>query len=120
MILVTNEQDLGPKIFLQAVLSFQNGKIIAGGNHTPVENNEIVVRWGKNNLLRLNRAKGERADAAEAGEPERKKANSEIKRHFGKSMDFITPAPLSWEAILFTFSANLSLTLTNRHQQSAD
>jgi hypothetical protein len=93
MVLVTNEQDFGPEIFLQAVLSFQNGEIIAGGNYTAVEDNEIVVRWGQNHLLRLKSAEDESASAAEAGNQEQKESNSGNNPHFCKIYGFYsTPA----------------------------
>jgi hypothetical protein len=59
MVLVTNEQNPGPKIRFQTVLSLNDREVIAGRNHAAIKNNQIILSRAENNLLWLARTKGE-------------------------------------------------------------
>ena len=48
---VTNEKNFRPEIFLQAVLGFDGGKIIAGGDNAAVEHNQVGFTRGKDDRL---------------------------------------------------------------------
>jgi hypothetical protein len=45
MVLVPNEKNLAPEIPFELMFSLDEGEIIAGGNYTAVEADEIAFLW---------------------------------------------------------------------------
>ena len=99
MILVAHKENSGPKVRLQAVLRLDDGEIIASGNDTTIEDDEVIFSGGKNDLLILASAENERSGQNEATEQVGNCANVGWKVH--RFMAFITLSPFSWEAITF-------------------
>jgi hypothetical protein len=58
VILVTDEQNFGPKIRLQAVLRLDYRQVVASRNHAAVEHDKVGLARGENYFLRLTAAQG--------------------------------------------------------------
>jgi hypothetical protein len=74
MILETDEENLGPEIFVQSVLGLHNCQIITRRNHATVEDNEIIFSGGQNNPLpTAGRAQQERHSSRQTEKTAKKK-----------------------------------------------
>src|SRR5205807_4513805 len=51
MIVITHQKNFCPETFVQRMLSLNNGQIIAGRDHTAVQNDEVTVARRRNNGL---------------------------------------------------------------------
>jgi len=51
VIVITNEEDLCPKILVQCVLGSNNGEIIAGRDNATIQHDEITVIGGEDDGL---------------------------------------------------------------------
>lgn len=59
VIVVANEKNFRPEIFIEAVLRFDDGQIIASRDNAAVEHNKIVFARGEKDSLLRARAKSE-------------------------------------------------------------
>ncbi len=59
MIVVANEKNFRPKIFVQTVLRFDRGQIITSRDNAAIEHDEIVFARSEEDWLLRARAKGE-------------------------------------------------------------
>ena len=59
VIVVANEKNFRPKIFIQTVLRFDRGQIITSGDNAAIEHDEIVFAWREKDWLLRARAKSE-------------------------------------------------------------
>ena len=81
MILVANKKNFRPEIWLQAVLGFDHGEIIAGGDDAAVEHDKIVLARNENDFLRLAGAERESGNESEAAKKNLGATNTERKAH---------------------------------------
>jgi hypothetical protein len=51
MIVVTDQENLGPKVLIERVLSFDCGEIITGRDHATVKDDELIFTRGQKNSL---------------------------------------------------------------------
>ena len=51
MIVKADKQNLGPKVLVQGVLSFDHREIIAGGDDASVEHDQVIFARSKNDAL---------------------------------------------------------------------
>jgi hypothetical protein len=65
MIVVTNEENLGPEVLIERVLGFDRGEVVAGRDDASVQDDEIGFAGGKKN--RLLRSTTERDASEENG-----------------------------------------------------
>jgi hypothetical protein len=68
MILETDEQDLRPEILVEGVLGFDDGEVVAGGNDTAIEDDEIVFARSEDNPLLAAGGKQEHEGCSGEGE----------------------------------------------------
>ena len=62
VIVVANEKNFRPKIFIEAVLRFDGGQIIASRDNAAVEHNKIVFARSEDDWLLRARAKSEASE----------------------------------------------------------
>ena len=51
MIAVANEKNFRPEVFVQLMLVFEDGEIIAGGDHASVQHDQVIFARRENNGL---------------------------------------------------------------------
>ena len=59
MIVVANEKNFGPEVFVERVLGFDGGEIVAGRDNAAVQNDQIAVPGGENDSLLWPAAEGD-------------------------------------------------------------
>ena len=62
VIVIANEKNFCPKIFVQTMLGFNCGQIVAGGNDAPVKHDKVAFARRKQDSLLLAATQGDAGD----------------------------------------------------------